>query len=261
MAEQAQPRSETAASKLRQFPVHTTYYNSFFVLRTEVILNGQPAEIGCSDDSELTLCCRYFPLPGTYSTTKPSVSFPSISAKVEEILKNHGVCEFKGFFCEDSPLYQVAFSSEYGLKNFLRKKKRVEREMAALISDKLHPPQQAGAAATLVPTRVNATLFLMTPDPATKNCAQPREVTLENHSSCMAVWKDSEVFDFGDVFRVYRIDPAKLQDQGNILFNFEASAAIETFFCPHRRKSLSGLFWGRILVSRNTSWRPSNWTI
>ena len=74
----------------------------------------------------------------------------------------------------------------------------------------------------------------MTPDAATKNCAQPREVTLENHSSCMAVWKESEVFDFGDVFRVYRIDPAKLQDQGNILFNVEASAMIETFYCPHR---------------------------
>ena len=206
------------ASKLRQFPVHTTYYNSFFVLRTEVILNGQPAEIGCSDDSELTLCCRYFALPGTYSTARPSVSFPSISVEVEDILKRHGVFEVDKFFCEDSPLYQVTFSSEYGLENFLMKKDTVEKEMAALISDKLQPPQQAGAAATLVPTRVNATLFLVSPDAATKNCAQPREVTLENHSSCMAVWKESEVFDFGDLFRVYRLDPAKLQDQGiNVL--------------------------------------------
>ena len=234
MAEQAQPRSETAASKLRQFPVHTTYYNSFFVLRTEVILNGQPAEIGCSDDSELTLCCRYFPLPGESSATKLSVSIPSISTKVESILKNNGVHETCNFFCEDSPLFQVTFSTENKLKKFLRSKQKVEEKLASLISQSLCPTQQAGAAATLVPTRVNATLFLMTPDAATKTCAQPREVTLENRSSCMAVWKESEVFDFGDVFRVYRTDPAKLQDQGNVLYKVEASATIETFFCPHR---------------------------
>ena len=231
MAEQAQPRSETAASKLRQFPVHTTYYNSFFILRTEVILNGQPAEIGCSDDSELTLCCRYFPLPGTYSTAKLSVS---IQRFVESIVKNNGVHETGNFFCEDSPLFQVTFSSESKLKKFLQSKQKIEEKLSSLLSQNLKTPQQAVAAATLVPTRVNATLFLMTPDAATKNCAQPREVTLENHSSCMAVWKESEVFDFGDVFRVYRTDPAKLQDQGNALYNVEASATIEAFFCPHR---------------------------
>ena len=128
MAEQAQPRSETAANKLLQFPVHTTYYNSFFILRTEVILNGQPAEIGCSDDSELTLCCRYFPLPGEPSATKPSVSIPSISTKVESILKNNGVHETGNFFCEDSPLFQVTFSSENMLKKFLQSKPNVEEK-------------------------------------------------------------------------------------------------------------------------------------
>ena len=53
------------------------------------------------------------------------------------------------------------------------------------------------------PTRVQLQLFLVRPDAVTKD-AQVVEVTLENHSACMALFKESEMFDYWSLFQAYR---------------------------------------------------------
>ena len=162
-----------------------------------MILNGQPAEIGCSKAGELSLSCR-----GSYgedgSAKLLSVSFPSISARVEDILKKYGVFEVVTFFCEDSPLFQVTFSSEHSLKQFVQSKGRMEKELAGLFSKMLQPPQLAGSPANPIPAQVNSKLFLMTPDWLGNECGS-QEVTSDNFSECIFVWRDSKVFEFGDV--------------------------------------------------------------
>ena len=176
-------------------PTRTSYYNSFFLYKTEVVLNGQPAEIGCSEKGELSLSCR----SDEEGIAQPSISFPSISARVEEILRKYGVFEVVSFFCEDSPLFQVTFSSAHSLKKFVQSRGRVGKELAALFSEMLQPKQQqAGATGNHIPATVNSKLFLMTPDWFGRQCGSI-EVTSDNFSDCMFVWKNSEVFEFGVV--------------------------------------------------------------
>ncbi len=198
------------ASQLR-FTPHSTYYSSFFLLRASVSIGGQPAIINF-DAGQLTLNCR---LPHR------SVAFPTISAQLEDILKKFGVLNVGNFYCEDVPLYQITFSSEYAVKKFLRLRSRVQSEVASLISSSLLVSGAQGAdhrnaPAESIPTTVQADLFLVCPD-TEKMDARVVSVTLDNCALCMALWKESELFDFGAVFRVYRLDPSKLPDGGKYL--------------------------------------------
>ena len=66
--------------------------------------------------------------------------------------------------------------------------------------------QPAGSqqpASNQLPTCVQLQLFLVRPDAVTKD-ARVVEVTLENHSACMALFKESEMFDYWSLIRAYR---------------------------------------------------------
>lgn len=189
-----------------RFTPHSTYYNNFFLLRTSVTIGGQPAVINCIS-GKLTLGCRYPEL---------SVAFPSVSIRVEEILQKYGVLNVGNFYCEDAPLFQVGFSSEYMLRKFLRLRSRVQSELASLISSSLTGVQGAAKPTALkapFKTSMQADLFLVQPDPV-KVEGRIVPVTLENCSACMSLWKDSELFDFGSIYRVHRFDPSTLPGGG-----------------------------------------------
>ncbi len=199
-------RPELEPSQLR-FTPYSTCYSSFFLLRTSVTICGQQAVINYSTSGELTLHCR-----------NPSLSVPfrTISAKVDDILKKYGVSHVGNFFCEDVPLYQVSFPSEYKLEKFVRVRPRVQSELASLFSEVFTEVQAAASPivpSQPVPTAVQTNLFLVSPDALRKD-AQIDSVTLENCSTCMTLWKESELFDFGSLFRVYRLDPRKLPGGG-----------------------------------------------
>ena len=169
---------------------HTVYYNSFFLLRTPVTVNGQPAQVGWSSRGELTLSCRY-----------PKLSLPlhCIRASLEEVVKTHGVSRVGDVCCEQVPLFPVSFSSEYNLRKFL-----LHRDTAQ---------QQLGSLFPKLPTQVQLQLFLVTPD-AVVNDARVMEVTLENHSASMALFKESETFDYWSLFQPYRTGLSKTPSQG-----------------------------------------------
>ncbi len=199
-------RPELEPSQLR-FTPYSTYYNSFFLLRTSVTVCGQQAVIDYSTSGELTLHCRNPSL---------SVRFPSISAKVEDTLKSYGVSHVGNFFWENVPLYQVSFPSEYNLRKFLRMRPKVHSELASLFSAAFSEVQAAASPVVPsqpVPTVVQTDLFLVSPDVLKKD-ARVDSVTLENCSTCMTLWKESELFDFDSLFRVYRLDPSKLPGGG-----------------------------------------------
>ena len=218
-------------SQLRLTP-HTTYYSSFFLLRTPVTINGQPAQVGCSSQGELTLSCRY-----------PSLSLPlhSIRASLEEVVKTRGISRLGEVHCEEVPLFPVSFSSEHNLRKFLINRGSAQQQLKSLFPVRFHtrdqqpvsvqptsdqPPasvqptsdQQPGSvqptsdqqpassqqsASDQLPTHVQMQLFLVRPDAVTKD-AWVVEVTLENHSACMALFKESEMFDYWSLFQAYR---------------------------------------------------------
>ena len=182
-------RTEIVPSKLCLTP-HTVYYSSFFLLRTPVTVNGQPAQVEWSSEGEPTLSCRY-----------PNLSLPlhSIRATLEEVVKTHGVSRVGNVCCEQAPLFPVSFSSEYNLRKFLHHRDTVQ--------------QQLGSLFPKLPTSVKLQLFLVSPDAVVKN-ARVMEVNLDNHSACMAVFKESEMFDYSSLFRGYRTGLNKTPSQG-----------------------------------------------
>ena len=141
----APSRTQIISSKLRLTP-HTAYYNNFFLLRTPVTVNGQPAQLGWSSDGELTFSCRY-----------PKLTLPlhSIRASLEEVVKTHGVSRVGDDYCEQVPLFPVSFSSEYNLRKFLLHKDTIQ--------------QQLGSLFPKFPTQVKLQLFLVTPDTVVKD--------------------------------------------------------------------------------------------
>ena len=175
-------------SKLRLTP-HTAYYSSFFLLRTPVTVSGQPAQLEWSSGGEVTLSCRY---------PNPSLPLHSIRASLQEVVKNHGVSRVGDVCCEQVPLFPVSFSSEYNLRKFLLHRDTVQ--------------QQLGSLFPKFPTHVKLQLFLVIPDAVGKD-ARVMEVTLENHSACMAVFKESEMFDYWSLFQPYRTGLNKTPSQ------------------------------------------------
>ena len=238
-------------SQLRLTP-HTTYYSSFFLLRAPVTINGQPAQVGCSSEGELTLSCRY-----------PSLSLPlhSVRASLEEVVKTCGVSRVGDVHCEEVPLFPVSFSSEHNLRKFLINRGPAQQQLGSLFpvmfpthgqqpgSDQPTSDQQPGSvqptsdqqlgsvptsdqqptsvqptsdqlpasrqqpASYQLPTHVQLQLFLVRPDAVTKD-ARVVEVTLENHSACMALFKESEMFDYWSLFRAYRTKIKETLTQG-----------------------------------------------
>ena len=185
-----------------RFTPRTTYYSSFFVLRTHVTIDGEPTEIDLSLSSELTLKSR---------NSQHSVPFCTIHADLEAVLRENGVSNVGNVFCEDAPLYQVFFSSEQNLKQLLQSITRVQKELSSMYLRKL---SESANSDQPVPTAdVEVQLYLISPD-MVKRDARIDHVTTDNCSSCITLWKESEVFDFDSLFRIHRVDPSKLPAQG-----------------------------------------------
>jgi len=175
-----------------------------------VTINGQLAQVGYSGNEELTLNCRYPSI---------SISLSAVSDRLESILRMYGVSQVVNFWCEEVLLVHTTFSSEHGLRRLLRLKEKVQDEVASLLSAELmvqhRPTDTRRAVLTHFPTAVKIEVFLICPD-SIKNTAQVEAVSLANHSACLALWKESEVFNFSSLFRAYRVDPSKLPEQGEV---------------------------------------------
>ena len=83
--------------KLSLGELYSTYFNDLFVLKTNVTIGGQPAEIDFSTNG-LVLKCRYPPL---------GFSLNEASAELGALLRKYGVCQVNRVWCEEAPFIQV----------------------------------------------------------------------------------------------------------------------------------------------------------
>ena len=183
-------------AKLKLNP-HQSYTNGFFLLRVPLIINGQPAEIGYNDKRMLTLNCRH-----------PSIgiTFDSLFNDVSVIMKKYGLSGITNYWCEDVPLFQLKFSSPGGMKRFISAAEMVQNELASKISAQLAEQQRfvdANTTHSHLLVVVHTEVYLLIPDPVNKD-ADLKAMTAENLSACLSLWKESEVFDFGALFRANR---------------------------------------------------------
>ena len=77
----------------------------------------------------------------------------------------------------------------------------------------LQPTSSQQPAGDQLPTHVQLQLFLVSPDAVTKD-ARVVEVTLENRSACMALFKESVMFDYWSLFQADRTKINKTLCQG-----------------------------------------------
>ena len=173
-----------------EFNIHTSYHNDFFLLKTRVTVNGENTRIKSVE-------------AGSYE--EPTLVYGStISAKlwlitntISPILHKFGVYHMDTFYYEQSPLFHVVFSSESYLKKFLHEMERIKFAMqVALLSIFL----KTDSSRNLV-VEVHPELFLVSPNRQKMRRANLYPVNAGNSSTFAALWKNSELFDFGSLYQ------------------------------------------------------------
>ena len=188
---------------LRSSP-YTTFYQSFYLLRVPLSIGDQPAQITVSNDGHLTIGCRY---PAV------SVTFNSLTTEVDSIVKKYGVEGVSNYWCEDVALFELRMSSHDNLKKFLCSEEKVQKELESRITAMLAQQQRSSEP---VAVYAHTEVYMLTPRPES-NDAHIVRVSSENLATCTTLWRESEVFNFGALFRAFRMDRNSIPNQGIII--------------------------------------------
>ena len=191
-------------TQLRSSP-HTAYHQSLFLLRVHLTINDQPAQIS-SDKGHLTIGSRYPPV---------SITFNSLTTEVETIVQNYDLKGVSNYWCEDVPLFELKVPSHEDLKRLLRSEQRVQKELETRITALLAQQQQSPEPVEPVAVYADAEVYMLTPRPERKDASITR-VTSENLAKCTTEWRESEVFNFGALFRAFRMKERDILKKGII---------------------------------------------
>ena len=176
-------------SKLK-FSLGTTYHQSFFLLRVHLEITGQSVQIS-SDDGHLTIGCLSPPV---------SITFDSLTTEVDTIVKKNGLEGVSNYWCKDVPMFELKLSTHDGLKRFLRSENKVQNELASRVAAKLAQQQRS-----LEPVAVYAhtEVYMLIPHPES-NDAHIVSVSSDNLDDCIAIWRESVVFDIEALFQAFQ---------------------------------------------------------
>jgi len=172
---------------------HKAYFRGFFLLRTSVIINGQPAQIGPNEQGWLTLRCP---------TTNAAVTFDDLYTETSAAVKKYSGLHTSNYWCDDAPVFQLSVSSTDSLKKLLRSKSQLHKQLTSNISRKFKKEPQV---------QLQSDVFFVLPS-ASDSDGQIVHVTLDNAAECMGRWERSAVFTFQDIFQQWndhswRIEP------------------------------------------------------
>lgn len=195
---------------LNRLPIHTTFHNNFFLLRTEVVINGQLAEVGCDSKGWLTL--------NSYNP-KVAVTFDSLVTDVNEVLRRHGMEGVTNYWCEKVPLFEVKISSKGDLKRLLHLRHKLKDKLASKIATRMMAQLQSLDHSVPPPSLqilVQPQVYLLIPDSDRKD-GRVIEVTEDTTESCMSlcISADNKVFTFQSLFRDLHANPPRI-DKGNL---------------------------------------------
>lgn len=220
---------EQLKEKLK-LPIRTTFYSNLFLLRTEVVINGQCAVIGADEKGWLTLNSRY---------PQVGVTFDSLVTDVNDVLQRHGMEAVTNYWCEEMPLFELKVSSQDSLKRFLRLEEKIKEELASKIASRMTAQLQSPDSSILSPSLhvlVQPRVYLLVPDYTTSN-GKTIPIKKENITASMKLFGDSNVFDFGALFRAARTNPT-MEDTG-IIIN------VDTYIMNEHCKSYNYIHYDR----------------
>ena len=208
-----QVRMSVTAEDLREhfkLSLHTSYFSNFFILRTEVVVNGQHAVVGTDERGWLTLNSRY---------PQVGVTFDSLVTDVNEILQSHGMEGASNYWCEEVPLFEIKVSSQEDLKRLLKLEENIKGELSSKIAARMAAHLQSPDASAPPPglhVLVQPHVYLLIPDSHNMD-GRVIKVTKDNIATCIALCAGSSVFDFGALFRAFRANPNRLNEGIRIL--------------------------------------------
>ena len=151
----------------------------------------------------------------------PSQKIRSITATIFVLITCSGMLNVPIAICSailKMKLFKVSFSSENNLRRFLINRDPAQQQLESLFPVRFptrdqQPASSQEPASDQLPTHVQLQLFLVIPDAESKD-VRVVEVNLENHSACMLLVKESELFDYYSLFRACRTKINKTPSQG-----------------------------------------------
>ena len=160
---------------------HKAYFRGFFLLRTSVLINGQPAQIGPNEQGWLTLRCP---------TTNAAVTFDDLYTKVSAAMRKYNDVDITNYWCDNTPLFQLNVSSTDSLQKLLKSRNKLQKDLTEKISQMFRKSQ----------VHLQPQVFLVLPSASGGN-GKIVHVTAENAAQSMAEWEGSAAFTFQDVFQ------------------------------------------------------------
>ena len=127
-------------------------------------------------------------------------------------MKKYGLKGVSNYWCEDVPLFELKAPSKDDLKRLLRSEERVQKELESRITAMLAQRQQSPES---VAVYADAEVYMLTPLPEGKDASITRVIS-ENLAKCTTEWKESEVFNFGALFRAFRMEGKAIPIKGII---------------------------------------------
>ena len=161
---------------------YKAYFRGFFLLRTTVIINGQPAQIGPNEQGWLTLRCP---------TTNAAITFDDLYTKVSAVMQKFNGIQITNFWCDAVPIFQLNISSTDSLKKLLKSKSKLQKELTEQMSQLFKEEAQV---------QLQPEVFLILPSASGGN-GKIVHVTADNAAQSMAEWEGSAAFTFQDVFQ------------------------------------------------------------
>ena len=128
-------------------------------------------------------------------------------------MQNYGLKGVSNYWCEDVPLFELKVPSDDNLKRLLRSEERVQKELESRITAMLARQQQQSPEPVAV--YADSEVYMLTPLPESKDAYITR-VTSENLAKCTTEWRKSEVFNFGALFRAFRMKGKDIPKKGII---------------------------------------------
>ena len=177
--------------------IHTSYYKTFFLLRTKISINGELAQVGVDERGWLTLNSR---------DQEVSVTFDSLVTDVNDVLQQHGLHGVSNYWCEEVPLFELRGTSKGELEKLLGFEGGIWEKLASKINKRMktrprdQEPEASAPSDRNLCVVVEPQLYLIVPDYENMD-GKPILVTRGNFSECLTLFGESNVFDFGAIFR------------------------------------------------------------
>ena len=184
------PNQDALKAKLKQ-PIFTTFYNKFFLLRLEVVINGQHACVEANRTGWLSLNCR---------NSKVGMTFDALVTDVNAVLQQHGLHGVSNYWCEEVPLFELKISSYDDLNKLFDLEGEIKEELALRMSAQMSKFQDDESP--ILKVVVQPKIYLLT----SALDQNPIRVEREN---MLDLFTESEVFNFGSLVHKVRTNPRR----------------------------------------------------